>query len=498
MSVVWLLLRAEMRNRWRAWLGLALVFGIAFGAAIAAAAGARRSETAYPRFLRAQDSFHAVTGGGGEDGFVEHFRAIEKHPAVEDYVELVTVGGEITVPAKRGRPEQVTTFPEVILITEPTGRGWYEINKAKVLEGRLADRRRVGETTVPFTIAERYGIEVGDRLVAGIGFDPDRFPAPVLRIPLRVVGIVAAPGDFEAVGQPSIFSSLYVPPGVFERYRAIMPELSPDAWSIGVRLRDGPRSAAAFKQSVERDLNIDVPMTEPVNRSGVQKTMRLYAAGLWLLGGLIAIATLTIVGQTIARQQHIDSAEYPALRAIGASPRHLVGTAMVRAGLSGLIAAVVATIVAFLLSPLSPIGTARIAEPQPGFDFDVTAIGIGAAAALLLVPLLALVPSLRAARQASAHAPSPGAIRPSRVVEGVARSSRSAVTVARSPHGSRARPRPHGGPGPVDDPRRCDRHRGRDGIGGRREKPDASDRDTCPRGLHLRRDRRQRDRYAGR
>lgn len=432
MSAIWLLLRTEMRHRWRAWLGLALVFGIAFGAAIAAAAGARRTETAYPRFLRAQDSFHAVTAGGAEEGFVEHFRAIEKHPAVEDYVELVVVGSEITVPAKRGRPEQVLTLPEVVLITEPTGRGWYETNRAKVLEGRLSDRRSVGETTVPFTIAERYGIELGDKLVAGIGFDPERFPAPALRIPLGVVGIVAAPGDFEAVGQPSIFASLYVPPALYERYREIMPELGSDFsdfWSIGVHLRDGPRAAAAFKKSVEGDLNIDVPMTEPVIRSGVQKTMRLYAAGLWLLGGLIAIATLTIVGQTIARQQHIDSAEYPALRAIGASPRHLVGAAMVRAGLSGVVAAVVATIVAFLLSPLSPIGTARVAEPQPGFDLDVIAIGIGAAAALLLVPLLALVPSLRAARQASILAPSPGTIRPSRIVEGVARSSRSAVTV---------------------------------------------------------------------
>ncbi|MDP8937079.1 MAG: hypothetical protein M3O23_05030 [Actinomycetota bacterium] len=43
-------LRAEARARWRAWLGLAVLAGLVGGATIAALAGARRTETAYPRF----------------------------------------------------------------------------------------------------------------------------------------------------------------------------------------------------------------------------------------------------------------------------------------------------------------------------------------------------------------------------------------------------------------------------------------------------------------
>src|SRR5438445_5435495 len=51
MAAVWIHARAELRARWRAMLGLALLVGVVSGAAIAAAAGARRTDSAYPRFL---------------------------------------------------------------------------------------------------------------------------------------------------------------------------------------------------------------------------------------------------------------------------------------------------------------------------------------------------------------------------------------------------------------------------------------------------------------
>src|SRR5436305_14613886 len=53
MTAVLLRVRSDLHARWRAWLGLTLIMGIAGGAVIAAAAGARRTDSAYPRFLRA-------------------------------------------------------------------------------------------------------------------------------------------------------------------------------------------------------------------------------------------------------------------------------------------------------------------------------------------------------------------------------------------------------------------------------------------------------------
>lgn len=51
MRPVLLRLRAELRSRSLSWLTLALIVGIVAGASIAAAAGARRTDTAYDRFV---------------------------------------------------------------------------------------------------------------------------------------------------------------------------------------------------------------------------------------------------------------------------------------------------------------------------------------------------------------------------------------------------------------------------------------------------------------
>lgn len=48
MTTVWLTLRAELRQRWRAPLSLALLLGLIGGAVLTAAAGARRTDTVYP------------------------------------------------------------------------------------------------------------------------------------------------------------------------------------------------------------------------------------------------------------------------------------------------------------------------------------------------------------------------------------------------------------------------------------------------------------------
>jgi ABC-type antimicrobial peptide transport system permease subunit len=51
MSAVWARSRAELRTRWRAWLGLSLAVGVAAGTVLALAAGARRTASAYPRLV---------------------------------------------------------------------------------------------------------------------------------------------------------------------------------------------------------------------------------------------------------------------------------------------------------------------------------------------------------------------------------------------------------------------------------------------------------------
>ena len=55
-----LIARADLRQRWRSWVVLGLLFGVTFGVATAALAGARRTEDALPRYVAASGTIHAA------------------------------------------------------------------------------------------------------------------------------------------------------------------------------------------------------------------------------------------------------------------------------------------------------------------------------------------------------------------------------------------------------------------------------------------------------
>ena len=82
MSAVWMRVRSELRVRWRAMLGLALLVGVVGGAAIAAAAGARRTDSSYPRFFAKYGSFQASVSTGGNPQTDKIFDEIAHLPQV--------------------------------------------------------------------------------------------------------------------------------------------------------------------------------------------------------------------------------------------------------------------------------------------------------------------------------------------------------------------------------------------------------------------------------
>ena len=66
MFAVALLVAHKLRAGWRGWAGLALIIALAGGAVLAAAAGASRTDSAYPRFLaqsHASDVLVSPAGG---------------------------------------------------------------------------------------------------------------------------------------------------------------------------------------------------------------------------------------------------------------------------------------------------------------------------------------------------------------------------------------------------------------------------------------------------
>src|SRR5689334_25193916 len=81
MRAVWLRLRAELRQQWRTSLALAVLLGLIAGVALTAAAGARRTATAYPRFLRQSHTADLLVSPV-RSGFHGYFRAVARLPEV--------------------------------------------------------------------------------------------------------------------------------------------------------------------------------------------------------------------------------------------------------------------------------------------------------------------------------------------------------------------------------------------------------------------------------
>src|SRR5215475_11233866 len=71
----------KLRARWRSWVVLALLTGLAGGAVLTAAAGALRTETAYPRLLTRSNASDLLIAPAGS-GFSGYFRALGKLPQV--------------------------------------------------------------------------------------------------------------------------------------------------------------------------------------------------------------------------------------------------------------------------------------------------------------------------------------------------------------------------------------------------------------------------------
>ena len=393
-SAVLMRLRSELRTRWRSWLGLVLLIGLAGAAAAAAAAGARRTETAYPRFVQVQNGYDLLTGGGFPDniGAGRALAQMEAMPEVAQWARVDVAAYDAILASGRR-----ALMPELMAVTDLRGRAGFKLNQFKVISGRTANLHAPGEAMIDFPTADREDLRVGSVIRYIVGSPTAK---PVRLAAVRIVGVVASPGQFPAVGASSAFGSVYVTPA-FVRSHRIRP--SPGDASLLIRLRHGAAGREAFlRQMRAAGLGgVDIPAVQQVQTAGVQRSIRLESQALWALSVLIGLAAFAIVGQSLARQTYLDSADFPALRALGFSRAQLLSLGIGRAAIIGMAAACVVVPVAVLLSPLTPVGLAKIAEPNPGFAVDAWPLVLGAVLVAVLTMLASAIPAWTAARTAT-------------------------------------------------------------------------------------------------
>ena len=432
MNVIGMALRAEARAKWRAWVGLGLILGLAAGASIACVAGARRTQTAYDRFLTASNAADITTGGGPESLDAQTvLKALAEYPEVESSARYMLVSGRVRFREPDGGSTSLVV-PEVAVATEvpPDGvhpRFGRDIDRYKILDGSLPRPGHNDEAAINYALAGRHKIRIGSRITVVLG-DPFGF-GPQKDVALRIVGITAAPSEFQGIGTltvPSIAVAYTFPAA----YLDWMPPPSDlQANNMALRLRHGSKDTPAFFKRLNGGPYSEVDVfAQPDHAIGVKRTMDILAVALFAASIVLAVTALAIFGQAISRQLTLSSIDHPTLHALGSSRRQLSVLGIARAAIPTGIGVVTAFAVAFLASPLFPIGAARIAEPDPGFSFDPVATVAGAGVTLVLCFLLSLWPALKEAR--SAQQPGESETHPSLAATTAQNMSASAPVVA--------------------------------------------------------------------
>ena len=398
MAAVWARLRSDLRSEWRAIVGLALLLGISGGVVLSAAAGARRTESAFPRLLDAVRAF---------DGTFEtaDLAEVEGLAQVAEHGRFASI---LIVPVtSTGRLEEKIGLAYASM----DGGAFFRMERPKLLAGRLPHPERVNEALVNPALADRLGLSVGstvslrvlakdvaeddiDSLVIGAAA-----PAGVGRdVTFNVVGVGVSRDDIVADERDQRITRLLLTPAFFRAHVSggAFVELT------GVRLKAGPAAAPAFVAEVERRFrgrpvyeggSTVISNTRIEMEARVQRAVRPYVVALTLFALLVAVASLLAIGQALARRLVLDAAENPTLRALGMTSSQLGMVALARAGLVAVGAAALAVAVAVPGSAIMPIGPARLAEPTPGISVDGPVLGVGFVAIVVLVLAGAAVPA---------------------------------------------------------------------------------------------------------
>lgn len=385
MGAIRMRLAAELRARWVAWLGLAAVIGIFAGAVLATAAGARRTESAYDRFLVETNAWDAVTFYAPFDpsfATLEHEK-VAALPAVSDSVEafFYETDGEV----------------DAIGTSDPSfGRTF---QAAKMLEGRFPDPDRTDEVSVPYERAPDLGVGIGDRLTLRMhrrGPSGGFAPGPAIEQSFEVVGIHVMAGEFPPHTGEEDPMILLTP----AFHRANVDRLF--QFGIGFFHLDGGTAAFGTFHDQLGGLAGGKPFfaISQNDQTGIaNEALGMIGAGLAALAAVLAFVGMIAFGQAIARQTFLDADGYPAVRALGMTAGQLRLIGLIRIGGIAVVAAVVAVATAIALSPLAPIGMARLIEPDPGVAVDLAVLSSGAVAIVGVILLLAVIPIVRSARR---------------------------------------------------------------------------------------------------
>jgi hypothetical protein len=383
---------SRLRSRRRA-LVVALICGLLGTVALGALAGARRTDSAYGRYLASINSSDVYVNVPGP--VLASVRQIEHLPGVLSGAAWL---GLNAYPVVHGRVDDA--FVTDGLAGSLDGE-YFGQDRVTVLAGRLPRPGATGEIVLTPQLAKVFHTWVGGRVT--YQFSRLNVRTQTTTVAGNSTFVVTAIADEPPVlvDQFDQVAAALLPPAATARY--LNGEFA-FGW-VGLRLRAGAagipalqRELAVAENTLDRAAHLppgsivfNIRRLDTIQRQ-VQQAIEPQAVALAIFGALALLALLVLVGQGLAQILNASAAAVPPMRAAGATRAQLA----LAAGLDGVVAVVagmaLAVAGAVAVSPLAPVGPVRAFDPARGLQADplVLAGGGGVITVFLLAVLAAL------------------------------------------------------------------------------------------------------------
>ena len=421
-----LLVRAELRHRWAAYLGVAIIVALGCGASIGALVVAHRTDRAYPDYVeRARVSKLVVNPSVATLAADEVIRRL---PGVQAVYSDATLLASVVHLGPTPASELLAADEASLIVRGSTDGRYIEVDRPVATSGRFATGEREVFVNDDFhnelETLVGHPLRVGDELVVSFwwgaaadeDYEPGEIVDPIGVETLRIAGFGRLPDEF-LPDELYPRKRLIVSADVAARYDCVgdlRPDMTMDEALLAVIPRDCARDyryyslqldddatlasiSEAFDDSLDQ-LSAGIP-AEMVSNVGyyfvtqdrtvldhaVRQSTRPTVISLVVFGVVAALASIAVAALTVARALQRGQSTDVALRAIGVSPRKrvlILSSPALLAGAAGLAAAVV---IGVAVSPVGPVGSARSVVPSPGFAFPLAIVGPAFAAMAIVV-----------------------------------------------------------------------------------------------------------------
>ena len=347
-GIVGFRLVADLRRRWRGLLALSLLVAVLGGLVLAAAAGARRTSSAYARLLERVNPPELLVSPPGAPGS-------DPTPFYAEVVRLPGVRGLRLGAGLPMVPEAGTSSERLAAAFNGVGLiAWLddansEIAAPRLIAGRFPDRERADEVMISELFADKTGLDVGDHidgvLVTEIETDAVGYVATAdegTPVRLTVTGIGVVYDEVVPFGELNASGSVHGTPPL-----AALVER--DDWNFeGAFVDTDPEAdldaliAAIEELGEDNSLGTGGPVFVSSQASvtrQVDDSMQPLAAAIAIAAAVIGVVALLVIGQAMARANREAPEEVEALRALGSRPADRLAFAAGRAAVVGVVGA---------------------------------------------------------------------------------------------------------------------------------------------------------------